>query len=109
MATRYGILAQAAPAAGVLTDLYLVPRQQSVREVRVIACNRGLLAAVRIAVAPKGEAIADEQYIAFDKPVADYETASSVELILGEGHLVRVQSDTGDVSFILDGIESTVR
>lgn len=108
MGTRYGVLGQAAPAAATLTDAYLVPSKAMAHEVRVISCNRGAsVAAVRISVAPNGEADALEQYIAYDKPVEPNDTVSSVELTLGESSVVRVRSDTGDISFTVNGIEST--
>lgn len=110
MATKYGVLGQAAPAAGVLTDIYLVPRQQCAREVKVISCNRGgSVAAVRITIAPNGAADSNAHDISTAKPVDEYDTVASVEVALGEGSIVRVASDTGDVTFNVIGIESTVR
>lgn len=110
MATKNGVLGQAAPAAGVLTDVYLVPVQKMAREVRIISCNRGgSTAGVRITIAPNGEADANKHDISTAKTIEPYDTVSSVEVTLGEGSIVRVASDTGDVTFNVNGIESTVR
>lgn len=106
---RYGVLAQAAPAIGETANLYWVPRGQRTERVRIISCNRSTIpAAVRIAVVPEGVPLASEHYIAYDKEVPSLDTVSSVEISLGERSVVRVTSDTGEVSFSLFGNELTV-
>jgi hypothetical protein len=106
---RYGVLAQAAPVATVTVNLYWVPRGQKVENARIISCNRSAVpAAVRIAVAPEGAADSLEQFIAYDKEVPSLDTVASVEMVLGERSVVRVTSDTGDVSFTLFGKEQTL-
>jgi hypothetical protein len=110
MATKYGVLGQAAPAAGVLTDIYLVPVQKFADRVRIISCNRGgSVSSVRVALAPNGAANSNVHDISTDKPIEPYDTVSTVEVTLGEGSIVRVASDTGDVTFNVIGVESTVR
>lgn len=105
---RYGVLAQAAPGIGTVANLYWVPRGQRAEKIRIISCNRAAMpAAVRIAVVPEGVVIADEHYIAFDKEVPSLDTVSSVEISLGERSVVRVTSDTGEVSFSIFGNELT--
>ena len=106
---RYGALAQAAPAFGVVANLYWVPRGQMTDGVRVVSCNRSAVpAAVRISVALEGAADSNEQYIAYDKTVPALDTVATVEFSLGERSVVRVTSDTGDVSFTLFGKEQTL-
>lgn len=106
---KFGALGQAAPAAATLTALYRVPDLEAVEKARVICCNRGFDSVVRIAVAPDGAADHLKHYIAFATPLTEGETVSSVEMELGGGSLVRVWSDTGDVSFSLFGKQFTVR
>jgi len=110
MTTIYGPLAQAAPGAADLINLYVVPIQQRIEGARVICTNRGSsIAAARVALAPGGATDSPAQYIAYDKPVEAFDTVSSVEFQAGERTVIRVRSDTGEMSFTLIGVETTLR
>ena len=106
MATStYGALGQAAPGAGVLTDLY-APAPGRHASVRVVCCNRGTATTVRVSLAPQGSADAVSQYIVFDAPVADYATQSTAPITAGGYDMVRATSASGNVSVTVTGVES---
>jgi len=100
-----GILGQAAPAGGVLTDIYTVPAN-TVSVMRVIVTNRGInTTSFRVAISPSGDPIADEHYVAFDKLIAGNDTGSTIGFAVSSGDIVRVESNTGNLSFTATGEE----
>lgn len=100
-----GILGQAAPGANVLTDIYTVPLL-TVATMRVIVTNRDINAALfRVAVSKDGDPIADEHYVAFDKRIEGSDTGSTIGFAVSSGDIVRVESNTGNLSFTATGEE----
>lgn len=104
MATRYGMLGQAAPSAATLTTAYTVPAAKHATA-RVLVCNRGAADTFRIAVSPAGASIADAQYLAYGQPIEANDSASSVAFTVSETDVVRVYSTNGTLSFSVTGIE----
>ena len=105
MATVKGILGQASPNGGVLTNIYTVPASKNAT-VKVIFANRGTAATpVRLAVSPNGAAISLEQYLTYDFVLAAKDAVSSVVFTAGSSDIVRVQSGNGEVSFTCTGLE----
>ena len=107
MADTLKVLGQVAPAATILTDLYTAPAGTQVVVSSIIICNRGSAdAAVRVAVAVDGATDAPEQYLFHDVIVPAHDTlAAQIGITLGAQDVIRVQSDTGEVSFGAFGIE----
>lgn len=107
MADTMRVLGQVAPSANVLTELYTVPVGVETLVSAVIICNRGSAdAAVRVAVAVDGATDAPEQYLFHDVIVPAHDTlAAQIGITLGAQDVIRVQSDTGEVSFGAFGIE----
>lgn len=107
MPDTHKVLAQSAPTAGVLTDLYTVPPDVETVVSSLVVCNRGAGALrFRVSVAPSGAGDAPQQYLFWDVPVNPGESLPvNVVLTLSGGDKVRVQSDTGAVSFNLFGLE----
>ncbi len=100
-----GILGQVAPAATTLTDIYTVPLL-TVATMRVIVTNRSINSALfRVAVSKDGDAIVDEHFIAFDKRIEGSDTGSTIGFAVSSGDIVRVESDTGNLSFTATGEE----
>ena len=100
-----GILGQAAPAAITLTDIYTVPLL-TVATMRVIVTNRSINSALfSVAVSKDGDPIADEHFIAFDKRIEGSDTGSTIGFAVSSGDIVRVESNTGNLSFTATGEE----
>ena len=95
------VLGQAIPAAATLTGLYTVPGATTAVVSTLYACNQGSsVAKIRVSVAVAGAADATYQYIAFDQPIPAGRTwRETTGITLGATDVLRVQSDTGLVSF----------
>lgn len=107
MADTLRVLGQQYPAAGVPTTLYTVPAFTSASTSSWTACNHAAYAArVRLAVAVAGAADDPKQYLYYDLYVAPNATfAETLGLTLGTTDVILCQSDTGQVSFNLFGVE----
>jgi len=106
MASAYKVLGQQAPAATTLTTLYTVPASTSSVCSTLAIANRGVSTTVRVAVRPAGAAIANQHYIVYDVPVAQYESAFlTLGISLATTDVVSVYAGTADVSFSLFGSE----
>lgn len=103
MTINYAILGQTADAS-VEATLYTVPAATKVK-LRVTVANRGTAATFRIALVPDGGATGNEDYIAYDKPLAANESITSATFTLNDTDVVRVQSSTANVTFTVFGIE----
>lgn len=98
-----GVFGQAAPSSGVWTDIYTVPAS-TVAVVRVIITNRAAGdASFRVAASPNGAAIANEHWIAGDKPIAGNDSGSSIAFVVSSGDVVRVYASTANLSFTATG------
>lgn len=104
MPSFHGILGQAAPVAGVLTTLYVMPQGRHLT-VKTIVCNRGGVDVFRLVVSPMGAALDLPHYLAFDMPIAANDSLSSAPFVIGATDVVRVMSANGNISFTLSGIE----
>jgi hypothetical protein len=106
------ILGQSAPSAATATTLYTAPSSPATTAVvsKIFVCNQNTSAGVkiRIWVAVNAAADANKQYLYYDFPL-DIQTTLCLTagLTLGAGDLLRIQSDTGSVSFNAFGIENT--
>lgn len=106
MASNYKVLGQSAPVATTLTTLYTVPAVTSTVCSTLAICNRGVSTQVRVAVQPAGAAIANQHYVVYDVPVAQYESAFlTIGATLATTDVVSVYAGTTDVSFSLFGTE----
>lgn len=109
MAEALKVLAQVAPAATTLTDLYTVPALTSVTASTLTVCNQNSTAIkFRVSVAIGGAANATKQYLYYDVTILKNDSFSAtVGLTLGASDVVRVYADTANVSFNLFGVEVT--
>jgi hypothetical protein len=101
------VLGQAAPAATTLTALYTVPAATQVTCSTLVVCNQGVVGIkFRVSVAVAGAADTGKQYLYFDVALARNDSfAATLGITLGAGDVVRVQTDTVNVSFSLFGVE----
>jgi len=106
MSDLWGPLGQQLPAATTLTDAYTVPSGKHAT-IKVIICNRGAAAVVRLAHAVGGIADASKQYLLYDFPVDVGETKVTDPFITAAGDVIRVYSDTGNVAFHVNGLEES--
>lgn len=100
-------LGQSAPAATTLTALYTVPASTQTTCSSVVVCNQnGGAIKFRISVAVAGEADTPKQYLYWDVSVAKGDSfVATLGITLATTDVVRVQSDTANVSFNLFGAE----
>lgn len=109
MAETLKVLGQSAPAATTLTDLYTVPAATQTTVSTVFVCNQNAGKIIfRISVAVGGAANATSQYLYWDVTLLGNSTfAATVGLTLGAGDIIRVRTDTTNVSFSAYGAEVT--
>lgn len=107
MAITYRVLGQLAPAATTNTDLYTVAVGRSTVISTLTICNRSSSSATyRIAVRPAGTALVNEDYIAFDTPIAGNDTvALTLGITLAQTDVITVYASTANLSFNLFGSE----
>lgn len=103
------VLGQAAPAATTLTDLYTVPASTQTTVSTIFACNQNAgKIKFRISVAIGGAANTAAQYLYFDAELLGNSTfAATVGLTLAATDVIRVRTDTANVSFNVFGAEVT--
>lgn len=102
MSEVWGALAQASP--GTLSDIYTVPAGKR-GTVEIIMCNVGSAALVSLSQAPEGAADNPVQYLLYDAAIDAGDTRTTARLTVTAGDVIRGFSDTGDVSFNVNGIE----
>lgn len=109
MAETRKVLGQSNPLAATLTDLYTVPALTQVVASTLTVANRSAVAtSFRLSVAVAGAADANEQYIAYDVPIAAFESqAFTIGITLGAADVVRVYATLATLSFNLFGVELT--
>lgn len=105
MSEVWGALAQASP--GTLADIYTVPTGKR-GTVEVIMCNVGLAALVSLSQAPAGASDDAVQYLIYEAAIDAGETRTTARFTVTGGDVLRGFSDTGDVSFNVNGIEEDV-
>lgn len=105
------VLGQSAPAATTATTLYTVPASTTTVVSKLLICNQNAYSAakVRIWVAVAGAADTAKQYVYYDVTLNVFTTLDiACGLSLGAGDLLRIQTDTANVSFSAFGAETTV-
>lgn len=110
MTENLHVLGQIVPSASALTPLYTVPIATFASVSSVIVCNQNNINEIvfRISIAVSGATDAPNQYIYYDMPLSPNDTfITTVGLTLAAGDIIRVMSDTGNVSFSLFGVEVT--
>ena len=101
------VLGQIVPSANTLTPLYTVPGSISASVSSITICNQNSLdVLIRISIAVGGEADDPKQYLYFDLPLDGNDTfIATIGISLASGDIVRVQSNTENVSFNIFGVE----
>lgn len=104
MATKRGILGQAAPNAGQDTDLYTVPAGKNA-VVKVVVTNRSGSTTFRVWAAVAGAATENKQYVVYEKVIAGNDSIATVTFMVDATDVVRVRAASANVSFTCTGIE----
>lgn len=102
------VLAQLAPPASSLTDVYVCGTVGAVIS-SLILCNRGSsVSRVRISVAVNGAADDVSQYVYYDLPIPGNDTfIATIGISLATDDVVRVFVDIDTVSVSIFGVEIT--
>ncbi len=101
------VLAQAAPLAAVLTNIYTCGATGAVIS-SIAICNRDpvLFASIRISIGVGGALDSPEQYVYYGLPIPPNDTfIATVGFSLALGDVVRVYSDNAVISVNLFGVE----
>lgn len=109
MAEALKVLGQLAPAATTLSALYTVPASTSATASSIVVCNQNASKIkFRVSVAVAGAVDAAQQYLFYDVDVlANASLVVTMGMTLAATDVVRVYSDTANVSFNLFGVEVT--
>jgi hypothetical protein len=109
MSQTLKVLGQAAPAINTLTALYTVPGATQTTVSTIYCCNQtGGNIKFRVSVAIAGAVDTPSQYLYYDVLLTKNNAfAATVGLTLGATDVIRVQTDTANVSFSAFGIEVT--
>jgi hypothetical protein len=109
MPTAYKILGQVATSATTSTDLVTVAASAQVVVSSIVVCNRDSAAATyRISCASNGDALANQQYIAYDVTVGGNDsTIITIGATLDYNDKIRVYASTANLSFTAFGSELT--
>lgn len=107
MAEAIKVLGQVDVAATTLTALYTVPASTETVVSTLVICNRNSSGvSIRVSVAVAGAADDPSQYIWYDKSVPKNESIfATIGLTFAATDVVRVYSDTANVTFSLFGTE----
>lgn len=107
MADTLKILAQNAPTASTLTDMYTVAANTSVTVSSLVICNTSTQSATfRVSVAQAAAADTTKQYIYYDCVINANDTLIAViGITLATTDVVRVYASSSFVSFSLFGVE----
>lgn len=107
MADKWGALAQSRPSATTLTDAYTVPASKQ-GTIKIIICNLGAAATVRLSHAIGGAADTGTQYLLYDTALGSPQTLETDRITVSAGDKIRVYASTADVAFNLNGIEEDI-
>lgn len=108
MAQNLKILGQSSPSINTLTALYTVPANTSASVSSLTICNTNNsgYANIRVSVAVGGAADNIKQYMYYNLPIDNNDTfIATIGIALATTDVVRVYSDTANVSFVLTGCE----
>lgn len=104
MAETFQPIAQSAPGATTLTDLYTVPASTQSVVSRLVVCNRGSAGTFRVAVSPLGAAIANAHYLYYDCALGAGESKEILSgMTLQPTDKVRVYASHADMGFSMFG------
>lgn len=109
MAETLKVLGQLTPAATTLTALYTVPASTQTTCSSIVVCNQNASSiAFRVSVAIGGAADTPAQYLYYDVALTKNNSfVATLGITLAATDVVRVRSDTANVSFNLFGAEVT--
>ena len=100
------ILGQADLAATTETVIYTAPTAESGATLLVYFVNRtGSPINVRIGLSPGGGALADAEYVLFDRALPANDTEKYGPFVIGPDDEVRCEADAVDTSVLVSGIE----
>lgn len=107
MAESLKVLGQVVPSATTLTTLYTVPSSTSTAISSLVICNQNnSQITFRISIAVAGAADNAKQYLYYNLPLLAYDTfVATIGQSLSAADVVRVYSDTANVSFNVTGVE----
>lgn len=107
MANAYKVLGQNDLPATTMTDVYTVPASTETVISSIIIANRTASAETfRIAIRPNGAALSDEQYIAYDVPIAANDsTTLTLGITLDAADVLSVYASAVDLSVNVFGAE----
>ena len=105
----YNIIAQSAPLATTLTDLYTVPASTQVVISSIVICNRGSTnTTFRISLAPLGAVDATSQYLYYDVPLSKNNTfIATIGITLTATDIVRMYAGNANCTFTILGTKIT--
>lgn len=106
-AAKVGILGQAAPAAGVTTDLYTVPAARRAAVSSLIACNTtNVPTTIRVHARINGAAVGVGNAVVYDVDLDAKGRYGFVEgLTVDDADIISVRSVDGGITFTLCGTE----
>lgn len=109
MAQTYKVLAQAAPSATTLTDVYTVPSATIAVVSSMVVANRSASARTfRVSVAIAGAADTPAQYLAYDMAVpANDSIFLQLGITLAATDKLRAYVSAADLSINVFGVENT--
>lgn len=109
MAQTYKVLAQAAPSATTLTDVYTVPAATTAVLSSVVVANRSSSARTfRLSVAIAGASDTSAQYVAYDMTVpANDSIFLQLGITLAATDKLRAYVSAADLSINVFGVENT--
>src|ERR1700679_3815713 len=101
------VLGQSTPAATTLTNLYTVPSTYASVVSSITICNSNNSTILfRVSIAQAGASDSLQQYLYYDLPLAPNDTfIATIGISLAETDVIRIQSNTANVSFNLLGVE----
>lgn len=108
MSDTLKVLAQSAPTASSITDIYTVPGATSTTISSIMVCNQNSTGSInfRISIAVSGASDTPKQYLYYDVPLISNDTfVAVIGLTLGSSDVLRVMTDTANVSFSVFGVE----
>lgn len=100
--TKTNVTDQSNPAATTLTDVYTVPAGFRF-DFKYIVANRGAATAFRFSIAIGGAADSNEQYVAYDTPIAINDVYESPMFHVNAGDVLRVYATLATLSFNITG------
>jgi hypothetical protein len=110
MANTYKILGQSNPSAATLTEAYAVPASTQAIISTIMVANRSTVpTSFRLSIQLNNAGDSNEQYIAYDVPIAGNEVIpfNKLGLTLGDTDTVNVYATLATLSFNVFGVEIT--